>query len=74
MKYEDLDLVTVFRRTLNAIGSQRIVFGTDSSFFPRGWHRAIFDKQVEALSTIGISAEDANRIFNANFETLIGHD
>ncbi len=71
MKYEDLDLVTVFRRTLNAIGSQRIVFGTDSSFFPRGWHRAIFDKQVEALSTIGISAEDANRIFNSNFEALI---
>lgn len=70
MKYEALDLETVFRRTLKAIGPERIVFGTDSSFFPRGWHKAIFDKQVEALAAIGISAEDANRIFNSNFEKL----
>ena len=39
MRYEELDLPTVFRRALAVAGPQRLLFGTDSSFFPRGWNR-----------------------------------
>ncbi len=36
MRYEGLDLKTVFRRALDVLGAQRLLFGTDSSYFPRG--------------------------------------
>ena len=38
MRYEGLDLKTVFRRALDVVGPGRLLFGTDSSFFPRGWN------------------------------------
>ncbi len=45
MKYQEshLDLRQVFRRALDVVGPKRLLFGTDSSFFPRGWHAQIFE-------------------------------
>jgi len=34
MRYEGLDLKTVFRRALDVVGATRLLFGTDSSYFP----------------------------------------
>jgi hypothetical protein len=48
------------------------LFGSDSSFFPRGWHGAIFEAQAQALYQLGISSADASRIFGANLQTLLG--
>ena len=31
-------------------GRTALLFGTDSSFFPRGWNRAVYDAQVSALT------------------------
>jgi len=70
MKFEGLDLKTIFRRTLDVLGPGRLLFGTDSSFFPRGWHRAVFDQQAAALSELGIGASDARRIFGENLRRL----
>ncbi len=61
----------VFRRALEVIGPQRLLFGTDSSFFPRGWHHAIFDDQARALYEIGLSAEDARAIFSENLLRIL---
>jgi len=58
MRYEDLDLETVFERALTILGPWRLLFGTDSSFFPRGWH------------PLGLSAPDARAIFSENLENL----
>ena len=41
MMYESLDLRTVFRRAIDLLGPNRLLFGTDSSFFPRGWQAPI---------------------------------
>jgi predicted TIM-barrel fold metal-dependent hydrolase len=68
---EPLDLPQVFRRALDIAGPERLLFGSDSSFFPRGWHAAIFAVQAQALHEIGISAADARRIFGGNLERLI---
>jgi predicted TIM-barrel fold metal-dependent hydrolase len=65
-------LTDVFRRTLDVFSVQRILFGTDSSFFPRGWNAQIFREQVEALDQLGMSATDAAAIFGGNLERLIG--
>jgi uncharacterized protein len=69
---EPLNLSQVFRRALDVAGPERLLFGSDSSFFPRGWHGAIFEAQAEALYPLGISSADASRIFGANLQTLLG--
>jgi len=61
----------IFRRALDVIGPQRLLFGTDSSFFPRGWHHAIFEEQARALYEIGLSAADARAIFGENLLRIL---
>ncbi len=70
MKYEGLNLETVFRRALDVLGADRLLFGSDSSFFPRGWNRSVFDQQKAALQSSGVSDEDQQKIFHGNFERL----
>ncbi len=64
------DLAGVFRRALDVLGPKRLLFGTDSSWFPRGWVRGVFDEQVQALAHVGIDAETARGIFGANLRSL----
>src|SRR5580693_9070602 len=68
MRYQEshLDLRQVFRRALDVVGPKRLLFGSDSSFFPRGWHHQIFDEQATALYEIGLSEADAKSIFSEN--------
>jgi predicted TIM-barrel fold metal-dependent hydrolase len=69
---ERLDLAGIFRRALDVAGPERLLFGSDSAFFPRGWHGAIFEAQVEALQQVAISGLDARRIFGGNLMGLLG--
>ena len=73
MKYQEqgCDLASVFRRALGVAGASRLLFGTDSSFFPRGWHRAIFDAQVAALDSLGVDEPAARGIFGGNLERIL---
>jgi predicted TIM-barrel fold metal-dependent hydrolase len=64
-------LRNIFRRALDVIGPHRLLFGTDSSFFPRGWHHAIFEEQARALYEIGLSAADARAIFGENLRRIL---
>jgi predicted TIM-barrel fold metal-dependent hydrolase len=68
---DSLDLANVFRRALDVAGADRLLFGTDSSFFPRGWHAAIFEAQVQALQQIGVSRANAQRIFGGNLSQIL---
>ena len=70
MKLEGLDLKTVFRRALDVLGPTRLLFGSDSSFFPRGWHRAIFEQQIQALAEIGVDAADSRLVLGGNLERV----
>jgi predicted TIM-barrel fold metal-dependent hydrolase len=69
---ETIGLRDVFKRALEVAGARRLLFGTDSSFFPRGWNKAVFQAQVEILSGLGVSDEDATLIFGGNLERLLG--
>lgn len=66
-----MDLAAVFRMALDVTGPQRLLFGTDSSFFPRGWNAEIFRAQVQALESLPITAADAAAIFGGNFHRLL---
>lgn len=71
MKYEGLDLSEVFQRAIAVVGVDRLLFGTDSSFFPRGWNRAVYEEQKAALEKIGVSSVDQQKIFGENFDALL---
>lgn len=73
MRYEHLDLRHVFRRALDVVGAHRLLFGTDSSFFPRGWHHQIFDEQARVLYELNLSIEDARAIFSENLLRILTH-
>jgi predicted TIM-barrel fold metal-dependent hydrolase len=72
MRYEEphVDLRTVFRRALDVVRAKRLIFGSDSSFFPRGWNPQIFEAQAKALYEIGANAETAHAIFRENLQNL----
>lgn len=71
IRYEGLDLKTVFRRALDVCGSDRLLFGTDSSFFPRGWNASVWQAQSSALVEVGIRDDEAENIFGRNLERLL---
>ena len=75
MRYEShLDLRGVFRRAIDVVGPGRLLFGTDSSFFPRGWHAAIFEAQSKALYELGIDESAARLIFHDNLHQLFSEN
>ena len=74
MNYEGLDLRTVFRRALDVLGARRLLFGSDSSFFPRGWNEEILRQQTTALYELGVEREQAALILEGNLEALYTRD
>jgi hypothetical protein len=71
MRYEGLDLTTVFQRALEVAGARRLLFGTDSSFFPRGWIDAIFQEETRAMLKLGIGVDDARLILGENLARVL---
>ena len=73
MRYQapHLDLRAVFRQALDVAGPKRLLFGSDSSFFPRGWHYQIFEEQATALYELGVNLADARSIFGENLLRIL---
>jgi uncharacterized protein len=65
-----LTLVDVLRQALLVAGPSRLLFGTDSSFFPRGWNRPVLDAQLQAVRQLAIADPDVAQIFGGNFDRL----
>jgi predicted TIM-barrel fold metal-dependent hydrolase len=65
-----LTLPQVFRAALDVAGSGRLLFGTDSSFFPRGWQSALLETQWTALGEAGASDAQAAEVMFGNFQRL----
>ncbi len=70
----DLTLQKVFEKAISAGGACRIVFGTDSSFFPRGYRYNILEAQYQAVvglkTKLKLTEEDINLIFKDNILRL----
>jgi len=67
-----LDLKDLFRKMYETVGSGRIIFGTDSSWFPRGFVKRYFDEQLLACRELGFKEEDIDAIFWGNAARLLG--
>jgi predicted TIM-barrel fold metal-dependent hydrolase len=66
----ELTLARVFEAAVSVLGPSRLLFGTDSSFFPRGWQRGVYESQRAAAAAAGITMGDQSLIFGGNFERL----
>jgi len=72
IKFERLALLDVFRQALAVVGPDRLIFGTDSSYFPRGWRRVILGTQQAILDQLGAESPAIERIFSGNFDRVFG--
>jgi len=55
---------------LAVVGPDRVLFGSDSSFFPRGWVREVHAQQVSILDELRVAAEDRAKVLGGNFDRL----
>jgi predicted TIM-barrel fold metal-dependent hydrolase len=65
-----LTLEAVFRQALIVAGPDRLLFGTDSSFFPRGWQKPVFEAQTAALAAANATLDARTHIMGGNFARL----
>ena len=65
-----LTLADVFRRALDVLGPNRLMFGSDSSFFPRGWVKEVYEQQSAALDEIGAGPAVHEQIFGGNMDRV----
>ncbi len=68
--HSGLTLEGVFRQALEVAGPDRLLFGTDSSFFPRGWQRQVFERQRQVLESAGADESAQSKILGGNFHRL----
>ena len=70
----DIDLKMIFRKAIQAGGSHKVLFGTDSTFFPRGWRFNILEAQLKACRELVadrvIMEEDISKIFHENIKAM----
>ena len=70
MPYQ-LTIKDLFRKYIETIGADRIIFGTDSSYFPRGFSEAYLREQVKACYEIGLTKTQMEKIFYGNSARLL---
>jgi predicted TIM-barrel fold metal-dependent hydrolase len=66
-----LSLEDLFRRFYETMGPERIIFGSDSSWFPRGFARRYLVDQLRICWEMGMPATDIQKIFGANAAKLL---
>ncbi|HOH13063.1 MAG TPA: amidohydrolase family protein [Thermotogota bacterium] len=69
MPYE-MSLEMLFRKYRETIGPDRILFGSDSSSFPRGFVRRYLDDQIRAMVYVGFTEAEVDRVLYLNAKTL----
>ncbi len=65
------DLKTVFKKSLDVFGAGRILFGSDSGMFPRGYRYDIVDNQLKLSQEMRIPTTDIKKIFYENMAGLV---
>ena len=61
----------LFEKSLAVFGPSRLLFGTDSTVFPRGWRADVFQEQIQILADLKVSAEHAAAILGGNLTRLL---
>ena len=70
----EIDLRGIFRKAVETVGSDRLIFGSDSSYFPRGFSVPYLREQLKACRSIGLEEESIKKIFCKNAARLLKFD
>jgi predicted TIM-barrel fold metal-dependent hydrolase len=71
---EFTSLREVFERTLEVFGPARMLFGTDSGIFPRGWRHTIYKEQMDIMRSLRLSDRAIAAIMGQNARQVFGLD
>jgi predicted TIM-barrel fold metal-dependent hydrolase len=76
IRWVDGDWTTkkLFRKYLETIGPERIIFGTDSSYFPRGFAIRYLQDQIRDCRELNLSHQHMQMIFAGNAARLLKID
>jgi len=66
-----IDLKDVFAKTIDVFGVDRIIFGTDSGVFPRGYRIDILNQQLEIMNELGLTDEEIQKILSGNLKRIL---
>jgi len=67
----EVTLEELFRRFRETVGARRIVFGTDSSHFPRGFVTRYVEEQLRACRAVGFTESEVADVFAGNARRLL---
>ncbi|HEX7003787.1 MAG TPA: amidohydrolase family protein [Trueperaceae bacterium] len=73
MPYE-LTLEDLFAKAYQTIGPERVLFGSDSSYFPRGFSQRYLQDQLRVCYHLNFPEEEVRLIFGGNAARLLGLD
>lgn len=62
---------TVFQKFLETYGASRVLFGSDSGMFPRGYRYDIVDNQLKLVQEMRLPIPDIKKIFYENLAQLV---
>ncbi len=68
---EKWTLNELFQRYYETIGPDRIIFGSDSSWFPRGFAKRYLDDQLRAVGELNWHPKDVHKVFYGNAARLL---
>jgi uncharacterized protein len=66
-----LTVKDLFKKFYETVGPKRIIFGTDSEWFPRGFVKRYLDDQLRDCYEIGMKEEEIKSIFRDNIAGLL---
>ena len=66
-----LTLEDLFRKAIETVGPDRLIFGTDSSYFPRGFAQEYLREQLMTCHSIGLHKDSIEKIFYRNAARLL---
>jgi len=67
-----LTLEDVIQKYVQTVGPGRIIFATDSSYFPRGFAKIYLEEQHKLFRFAGLDDNEIDMVFNRNARHLLG--
>ena len=67
----DLSIKTLIKKAIETVGPERIIFATDSSYFPRGFSLEYLREQMRTCYDLGLEEESIQKIFYDNAARLL---
>jgi predicted TIM-barrel fold metal-dependent hydrolase len=61
----------VLAQALDVLGEDRLLFGTDSTFFPRGWRRDVLDEHLRVFDQEKLPPDVVRKILGGNLARLL---